>query len=660
MRKLPDFVVSRHCVPRGPEGLSAKQHWLLDDPARVRIFSAPTGAGKSYAFQHAVVRRNSRVLFVVPTRRLAQNLARSITEDLRRTSGDPRRVLVWTSDERSRLIQENPDIHVGRLRFGQARGGALPEGGCIVIATPESVAWLLLRPSYRPHGAPPIDIADIMRFDHVVFDEFHTIDSRGMGLAAAVTRVAADVPESARVTFLSATPVNIASSLAAFDPAIQPTDESEDIENGPREATGDARAVHGDVHYRFVRCDSMVETLRSNEDAAKACIKDGRQLVVVFDSVADLNREKQDLADWFDQIGVDREQRLSINSADDSVTEGNDTLFDIGRNRDPLPYKALVATSSIEMGVTFRAGMMVIDPGHDATSLVQRAGRVARGEESGEVVIHVTHRAVEAKPWLKMLLHSGDLPADGSAIEVDTFSSAVLADNRRRLNATVPNGDEPPRFYGTMPQRAVWCASVFWAALEFAGHIKRGQRQTLRSFTPKKAGYVLAQLRLLKRSELGSAQNWLHRFLDEALRFRIILPRVTVRDASGEDPRKIPYNSYASHSALRDAPAVVGDDGDLEIELDVCLNQAFSHSERVSWRRDVDALFPHRTYVTPLDERRLKEDWMKVAKDELRRSPLLKAQRTALEAALELVRLSGIVPVDDGDTPAASGGHVVL
>ena len=247
MNTPPAFRVTRHCVPSGPEGLSPLQERILRDQSPVRIFSGPTGAGKSYAFQRAVVQYGDRVLFVVPTRRLAQNLARSLIEDPGQSADEAiRRVVIWTSDERMRLQAEHPEMNVGRLRFRQMRGLDLPEGGCMIIATPESVAWMLLRPGFRPRGAPAVDLSDLARFDHVVFDEFHTIGAQGLGLAATIAQIAARTRGSARVTFLSATPIAIETPLAAFGIPVECIQTaSEQVVTGDEAATGDARAVHG-------------------------------------------------------------------------------------------------------------------------------------------------------------------------------------------------------------------------------------------------------------------------------------------------------------------------------------------------------------------------------------------------------------------------------
>ena len=78
-----EFVIPRHAVPSDPHsGLSPLQERMLNEAAPIRIFSAPTGAGKSYAYQKGMRERDERVLFIVPTRRLAQNLAQGLVSDL--------------------------------------------------------------------------------------------------------------------------------------------------------------------------------------------------------------------------------------------------------------------------------------------------------------------------------------------------------------------------------------------------------------------------------------------------------------------------------------------------------------------------------------------------------------------------------------------------
>jgi len=103
-----EITVVRHCVWRDPEsGLSTLQKVLLECMEKVRIAEAPTGAGKSYAFQRAII-KGERVLFIVPTRRLAQNLLAGLSGSLVRDCGWSdeavfAKLALWNSDETQRL-----------------------------------------------------------------------------------------------------------------------------------------------------------------------------------------------------------------------------------------------------------------------------------------------------------------------------------------------------------------------------------------------------------------------------------------------------------------------------------------------------------------------------------------------------------------------------
>ena len=99
------FTIARHAVPvrKAHGGLSDLQHAMLYDDHPIRIFSAPTGAGKSYAFQRGVMRDGLRVLFIVPTRRLAENLAATMRRDLAADGVDEdaiaRRIVIFASED---------------------------------------------------------------------------------------------------------------------------------------------------------------------------------------------------------------------------------------------------------------------------------------------------------------------------------------------------------------------------------------------------------------------------------------------------------------------------------------------------------------------------------------------------------------------------------
>lgn len=654
---LPSFTVLRHCVAKAGNGLSPLQNLILDHPARIRILSAPTGAGKSYAFQRAVADRRQRVLFIVPTRRLAQNLAASMIEALvadgveADADAAARRVILWTSDRRQELREADPTLNIGHLRVRELRGYPTLDDGAMIIATPESIGWMLLKPGGHAAGQSPAALVDLLRFDHLVFDEFHTISARGLGLAAAIAKVAAEVGEGgAKITFLSATPIDILTPLLAFGvPKDQILVEAESIVTGEADETRGMRAVHGDVAFQFQQSENMLDLLQAHDGAARACLERGRQLVVVYNSLEALHRDKRALARWCDDVGVSAAERLAINSADDAEDRRLEGDFTIGRRCDPMDFKILVATSSVEMGVTFKAGMMVMDPGHDAASFVQRAGRVARGDEPGNVVVRIDKRSLDRKPWLRTLLQS--LPNSGENITVEAFQHSALQAARRRFEPQENLDDTPPETaYASMPLRAVWCAALFWASLETSKHLYLGGRRSLSEFTPDKAKLVLAKLAELHRCDLEAARRWRDAFRDEALVFRDIQENVEIREPSGAC-RRLPRRLYESYATLLNAPSTLETTRSgveiLVVHADRSIGEIFEQDDK---RRPegqiVQALFPHVGPSRSLHQERLAEAWLQEAEGELRNPRLRRCQEKALAAAKTLVSLSGVVPTE--------------
>lgn len=114
---------------------------LLDEPRKVRIVDAPTGAGKTYAFQKALL-QGSRILFIVPTRRLAQNIAASVIHDLIKAGWSAtlaeQKLAVWSSDQTA-ILREQGVEHIRGLRVRQIQqlSPRLQGESEMIVAVPE-------------------------------------------------------------------------------------------------------------------------------------------------------------------------------------------------------------------------------------------------------------------------------------------------------------------------------------------------------------------------------------------------------------------------------------------------------------------------------------------------------------------------------------------
>lgn len=652
------FTIARHAVPvrEAHGGFTDLQHAMLHDSAPIRIFSAPTGAGKSYAFQRGVVRDGLRVLFIVPTRRLAENLAAGLRRDLAAEGLDEaaiaRRIAIWTSDERLRLEREDPTVRVGRLRLRQLRQTDLAAGeGRMILATPESVAIGLLRPTRPEYGEIAINIADVLRgVDHVVFDEFHTIDPRGLGIAAAVAAITSRIIGGTRLTFLSATPIDVRSALVDFgiDPASIAI-RRETVITGAADEIGNARAVHGDVDVAIIPEDDIPALLGRLEPEIRHCLEgEGeippRQLVVIYDSVRDLHRDKAALATVLDRLGIGITERLAINSFDDSVEHGVDGGFTIGSRQNPLGFRVLVATSSVEMGVTFRAGMMVMQPGYGAASFVQRVGRVARGDEPGRVVVAIPSKGLQEPERRRLFERLAALPP---RLEIGDFLAACLESVVEHFETRAGELDREDGVFARMPARAAWCAALFWAALRRTWTSTRGTKETLDNFRTPKAGRLEALLRTLER-ERGTYAEWARQFVAEATILRDITPPVDLVDPDGQR-RTVRWEDYASTAELMAMPTRYDAGRDrLEVLVDEPLDQRDGILSRLGgerWTRDVETFWPHSLETDFVPHRLATDEFLKRLDDALanRRSGA-RRHLAAMESAATLVRLTRIVP----------------
>ena len=659
------LTVLRHCVARGGGNLSPLQARILHDPLPVRIFSAPTGAGKSYALVRAAA-EGRRVLFVVPTRRLAQNLAAAALLELNAgmAAGEAESlVALWSSDETARLRAENPDVKIGRLRVRQTR--ELGSNVRFIVATPKSIASMLLGALRPGHADHPFSISDLVaNFDHIVFDEFHTIDARGFGLCAVVARAVAATAGGAKLTFLSATPIDVLPVLAAL--GLPPEAVAVGAEAVVTEAAGtgsNLRALHGDVEIRFCRHAHMLDLLEAHEAALRDCLNRDRQVVVILDSLDTLHAGKRDFAAFFDRLGVSAAKRLAINSVDDGAEPAMDGAFVTDRNADPVNYPVLLATSSVEMGVTFKAGLIAMDAGHDALSFVQRVGRVARNDEPGLVLVRYDAGTASRKSWLRGMLSAFGQEPTPRALTIDRFLEIVLRATRQRFTARENlNLDEPPRDFRAMPTRAVWAGAVFFHALEQAqSRFHRGQRDALESIRPAKVALVAYLLREVSEPTVNGERNgaeWASAFLAQASTLRDFTATVTVEELGGKR-LPVPLRIIESRPALAAAPLVMDEKGGWVLMLDRPFDAALRQFEKVYREETQDVLLPTGDTCS-VPRRSAATEAAQLMESMAARPGTPGSRRKRLEAAAKLVRLSGLVPPAEDVTSLPADTSAVL
>ena len=655
-----ELTIARHCVEQLPDsGLSPLQQALVDDPAKIRIAHAPTGAGKSYAFERAMIDKGERILFIVPTRRLCQNLAGSLMDALVNGHGwtessAESKIALWNSDETRRLRDAGETrISTRRVREITDLNDAL-EGGEMIIAVPEVVSWLLLR-HYPEKGLSDKGVFDMLTgFDHIVFDEFHTISPRGFGVAGLFAKLAAEFTGSrARVSFLSATPLDIAPVMRRLE---IPEDKIVTIKE---ELTHEGRAVHGDVRLSFCRTERMIELLRSHIDAIRQERDKKRQVVVIYNKLIDLQEDRTELEEIFRKAGIEPKHALLIDSIDDSRSGKDDSgYFASGRHQVPEQFEILIATASVEMGVTFRADLLFMEPGFEAMNFLQRYGRAARGSHDGHVFVRYDDGFSGKTPWFRRLVKWAD-KHEGQIVQIGDLTEVLSHSTRKRFKDCPEDGQ---KHFGKMPNRAAYSTGLYWNVL--MDHFSnRGHRwKHLNAHQPKTAKFIFSLLKTIREMEADrvfgdAAKSWCDRFEQEVRTLRDIAKGLRIVENNGKgDSFHAPEIWLQRNTDILRYPLIVAEDGKEEVRIPGKLSGHLL-DEKQFVKAIRNTCFPHTEYSVVLnDDAFIVDSWCReFSKKEGPEALAWTLYPDAMDAALKLVQLTGLIVSEDTEPVSEIG-----
>lgn len=629
------MVIRSHSVPILDSGLSEMQERLLRSEKYVRLVAAPTGSGKSYAFMRAVLDEGASVLFIVPTRRLLQNLIEDAREQARqqlRENGsseeevDARideQIIEWSGNQ-----PKDGRGSLGETRIRQlfANGGP---GGRVVFAIPEVVIRMIS--GVQIAGGTTVNPFLYPRrfFDHIVIDEFHTIDDRSFGLACLLSLLAV-TERQGKVSLLSATPIDVTKVLERT--GVKPDEVeriSEKVVDGHRLGN---RPIHGNVAVTVREC-ALHESFARSIDAVRMSIANSRTVVIIYDSLARLKREEPAIRKTLVDAGLAEARVLTINTMDDSERKQGEPRRG-RRYKDPHEYDVLVSTSSIEIGVTFRSTLMFMEPGFGVGSFVQRVGRVSRGCDDGQVIVSVPEHRRNRHAWIRGIAR---VIAQHEDLTPQDFTAKILRDARRRIE---PKGDDhgPPSDDGTVPfyRHASW-RSAYWAALFIVAvrrtrmPVQRAARKRLDRVSSPLVKRVDRRIREILSVEMVDdnlperAQPhklWVDALLASALVYRDIGATIDVVDPDSR--RWTTTESFLRRETdLLDRHVVCDEDGERVIHLTSrSLNEAIRDSSS-DWKRERLVLHVRSPigvgdFAIPIDERekgteqfhrRLVEEW---------------------------------------------------
>ncbi len=639
------LTIAKHCVAQCDSGLSPLQEALLDNEAKIRIVDAPTGAGKTYAFQKALVKRQQRILFIVPTRRLAQNIAAGLVNDLVKEEGwnadlAEKKVAIWSSDQTTYLKEEQgiENIRGFRIRQLQALDSTSLEGE-MIVAIPEVVTHLLHRTLDLGHAG--MGVFDLLNaFDHIVFDEFHTIEARSFGLAALFAKLAPYFGR-AKVSLLSATPINIKPVMLKLGIQAQHIKELKET------IVAKGRPLHGDVILSFIDNDSMYSLIEQQITLIQQEIHAKRQVVIIYNALSDLRRDLYPLATLFKSNGIKPDQVLAINSIDDSG--GNHIMncgFHVGQQRNPDDFSILIATASVEIGVTFRAAnVMLMESGFEPMNFLQRYGRAARRGQDGQVFVRLDSATELRNPWLREIKNWAK-QQQNSKQSIQALTKAVSD------TVALSSGEDAAGYFGTLSTHAEYCAGLYWQILLQHPSNKGYRTQHLREHQPKSSKTLYALLKAVREFEndenyADDCKTWLKHLYGKALQYRDIGKRVLVIEGNG-------YTRSVSRLWLERETDILqyyqeDEDGNEYYQITGELDDYLLEKKNLA-KRQLETYFPHTPQSQELTaDAGLVNNWCRLLMDKRDRDSDYAQEEhpNAMKAAEKIVRRTGLVPCDE-------------
>lgn len=385
------FTIKRHGVVLQADGLTATQNLLADpDTAPVLVIGAPTGAGKTFGFQKLIQSHGKVVLFVVPT----QALARDICESLEREGLYAKQ---WDSAQTRAAVQRGQSTWSERLQSLTVE--ARRQGG-MVVATLEAFHGITLGwPTMKKVDLDVLDILD--QVDWLVFDEAHLLTERAMGFlalwAVLIGYRRMRCGGRTRLALLSATHGEWVDFLANRDrdtlvglpPAWVGYREETTLDLDGASPDVPSRPIHHEVtiHVRQGEIRELAPQL------VPELLARHRRVLLIYDSLAALGLDEGLLDKAARAASLADAEVFVVNSQDKQLerTAGS-ARFRSGRQIPP-ESRLIVGTSAIEVGLNLAgATAMISDKGLNAAALLQRIGRIARGDAPAAGEVYVVYK----------------------------------------------------------------------------------------------------------------------------------------------------------------------------------------------------------------------------------------------------------------------------
>ena len=417
------------------------------------------------------------------------------------------------------------------------------------------------------------------------------------------------------------------------------------------------RFIHGDVQLHFANVDNLAELMRQYTDTMQAQAANNRQTVVIYNKLEDLQRQIPALEQAVLAANIQPEDCLLINSIDDSKTDLKQVgRFTVGRGQNPLDFKVLITTSSVEMGVTFKADLLLMEPGLEPLNFLQRYGRVARGEHQGQVIVRFDEGLADKKPWLRTLW-AWALKNEGKRLEIQDLTNILCQTIAKRF--------KDGKHYDRLSNRASYVAGLYWHVLLKHFSSNRHRQQHLYRYRPKVAKIVSGKLKVIREMAANDQYKeaitaWCQRLEQEMLTLRDIEPRIRIIDGEGEI-FQVPQHLLQRATDIVDRyPITFGKDGRQEIRITEKLGDYFLDKNRYV-PKIRQFYLPNSLIPVPLkDDYQIITNWC-AALEKQRENSLAWDKDfgfpESMQAAMDLVQWTGLVVSDE---TALETAHSVL
>lgn len=347
--------------------------FLRDNLDSLNILSAPTGAGKTDAFgllladqeQLSLLEKSKDLLIIAPTRILCDQIQKGIHE----MYDEKIKVDVLNSDRLNSLGNKGIKRWRDILQINRSSQ--------VIVATPDLINYIIT--SGYQKGDLTKNTESFLEFTkfftHIIIDEFHLYDYEQVAnilVWQQLYNLFQDAKKKAKLIFVSATPTKFLEDFFSHNNYKFKHIQVE-ISLNPQ----NSRAIHGELNVEII----------PQADISKKYISEILEDEKLIDK---WNVQSEKLLCIYNSLRMLHEDYVKLEPKNQNLKIERISGYDQEYKQDPgLIEKSnlILATSALEQGVNIKVKNAIIYAGFSPQSLIQRFGRISRGDYEGRIII---------------------------------------------------------------------------------------------------------------------------------------------------------------------------------------------------------------------------------------------------------------------------------